>query len=456
MSLEAVANTSRFNGQPIDALLVAGGLDADVTTHLQDRGLSLYRVSLGSSADAAGGEFGLTEVLRGRLVSMLRLERLEPHGRSRLVAQMAVQTHVCSAARTRATLMATLPVFLELALRRMLDAGTDADATEASDSEESDRAEISVGVSIRHTASLMNAIADRAANRSQWLLAVMPRPAAGQPWQWRQLRPLAPPADRNWADPFLVRRDGQSWVFFEEAPFRSAKGRDIGHISVAPINSDGFTGPVRRALDLPWHLSHPCVFAHEGTWYMVPESGSQESVGLYRCTAWPDQWVRHSTLIDQYRGFDPSVFQIGERFWMFVARFAAGGATADFLDLYSAPSPLGPWRLHPSSPIVRDVRCARPAGRPFVHGDHWVRPAQDSSGGVYGRALRLQEITRIDDESFSEKPWKIVEPNQVEGILGIHSFACDEDIVLVDVCRKVSRIDLMRRFQSALPERLII
>ena len=52
------------------------------------------------------------------------------------------------------------------------------------------------------------------------------------------LTPIYPPSDRFWADPFLWRQGGETFVFFEEYPFATRRG----HISAMAI--DAFLQPL--------------------------------------------------------------------------------------------------------------------------------------------------------------------------------------------------------------------
>jgi hypothetical protein len=160
--------------------------------------------------------------------------------------------------------------------------------------------------------------------------------------------------------------------------------------------------------------------------------------------------------MENFAGYDASIVKIGNLFWMFVARRARGASTTDFLDLYASQSPLGPWHLHPSSPVVRDVRSARPAGRPFYRNHVWIRPAQDSSGGIYGRALRFQAIERIDETHYHERTLEMITPNHFEGIIGTHTFAHTDGLAVIDICRKAARGPLLKAFRPPLPAQLVL
>ncbi len=458
MALELLTADLTQQENTIDAYLVIGEQPEFFNKLQGDKLPPIYKLTIGAPADAAYAAYGLTEVLTKAPVALLRLTRCGQATAELAPMEMAVQTHLVSATHTKATLLATLPEFLVSTLAHLARVGTTTVISDNASKEARVTAMHNVSwlTAVKHFTSLSTATADRLANRFQWLMAYMPKPAPGQPVNWDNLRPLLPPADRFWADPFLVQRDGASWLFFEEAPFNSAKGNDIGHISVAQIGNNGFIGPVMRALDLPWHLSYPNVFEHEGEWYMIPESGSQKRVELYQCTQWPNQWAHHSVLLDNYAGYDASILYDQGLYWMFVARRPAGVVTTDVLDLFCAPSPLGPWAKHASSPVVLDVQSARPGGRPFVQQDgRLVRPVQDSSGGIYGRALRFQLISELSPLGYREQSVHLIEPNSASGILGVHSYAATDELIVIDLCRKVSRLAWLRRLQSRLPAKLV-
>src|SRR5205085_27025 len=61
------------------------------------------------------------------------------------------------------------------------------------------------------------------------------------------------------ADPFVVERDGRSFLFAEAYPYAAGKGA----IVCAELTPDGKAGPFQTILDRPWHLSYPFVFEWE-------------------------------------------------------------------------------------------------------------------------------------------------------------------------------------------------
>ena len=65
----------------------------------------------------------------------------------------------------------------------------------------------------------------------------------------------------------------RDWPFFEEAEFQSSKGKRNWPYIGCKINETGFDCPIKRALDVPWHLTYPSVFEFGDDWYMLPRDG---------------------------------------------------------------------------------------------------------------------------------------------------------------------------------------
>lgn len=207
------------------------------------------------------------------------------------------------------------------------------------------------------------------------------------------------------ADPFLLRRDGRWFLFFEVMRADSWRGE----IAVA-TSDDGVTWAYERVvLAEPFHLSYPHVFEWEGEVYMIPETFERNAVCLYRAIDFPYRWSLEAELISGATYADASVFRHGDRWWMFVeasSRDPAGVRPPrhDTLRLFWASSLTGPWTEHPKSPIVQgDARIARPAGRVLVTGEGRVlRFAQDCTS-AYGRQVYAIEVTELDATSYRER-----------------------------------------------------
>lgn len=192
------------------------------------------------------------------------------------------------------------------------------------------------------------------------------------------------------ADPFLTQRDGRWHLFFEVIPRANHRG---GVIAIA--DSDDavhwqYGGVVLRE---PFHLSYPHVFEWEGETYMTPESA--HGIRLYRCSDFPDDWTYAGDLLP-IEGADPTPFRFEGRWFLFVYN------SPDLLRLFFADALSGPYREHPSSPIVTDDTCARPAGRVVIHDGAPLRFAQVGRPS-YGSAVRTFRITELTPTSYREE-----------------------------------------------------
>ena len=198
------------------------------------------------------------------------------------------------------------------------------------------------------------------------------------------------------ADPFLVRMGGRWALFFSRV--MPADPRFLGVIGLAE-SDDGLLWDYRGVvLREPFHLSYPHVIGWQGDYYMIPETLAPGQVRLYAASRFPDRW-EHVTDLVRGRHADPTVFRDGETWWMFTSD-PGDSAT---LRLFSAGALAGPWTEHPLSPVVRDSRSGRPAGRVIACEHGLIRFAQDCST-YYGREVRAFRITELSPTRYAEEP----------------------------------------------------
>ena len=197
------------------------------------------------------------------------------------------------------------------------------------------------------------------------------------------------------AHPFLVIKDERYYAFFTAKDLRS----DKGGIGLAE-SSDGTTWKFRRTvIREPFVQSHPYVFDWQNEYYLIPEAHTERSVRLYEATAFPDEWKYVGNILEGDGPFiSPTLAHYKGLWWLFTS--PTGNET---LRLFYASDFKGPWKEHPLSPIVKkDLRTARPAGRPFVIDGALYRLGQDCYP-TYGRAVRAFQITDISPTTYTEK-----------------------------------------------------
>ena len=219
---------------------------------------------------------------------------------------------------------------------------------------------------------------------------------------------LGDPGHRFYADPFPVKWQGRTFVFFEDLDHRVGKGI----ISAIEFDGSGPIGTVQPVLEEPWHLSYPFLIEDNGELWMIPESSVQRDVAIYKCVRFPDRWERHCTLLTELELADVTITRHNGLYYLFGAWRDGTAGYSDTLAIYYADNLFGPWQPHASNPVLMDRATARPAGN-FVNidGRLW-RPVQDCTNG-YGAALGLAEVLELSPTAFRQAIRHALKPGPV-------------------------------------------
>jgi hypothetical protein len=272
--------------------------------------------------------------------------------------------------------------------------------------------------------------------RRQWFLLCGPaaKEAMLKPQPVR-LHKLLPPADRFWADPFLWKQDGAFFVFCEEMMV----GESYAHLSALRISAEGDTVlDCQTILRKNHHLSYPFIFEYEGNLLMVPEGGAGREIEVYQCEEFPAKWRKRATLMGNLHYVDATLFPHQGRWWMFVGIKRGFHALNRDLFLFSAESPLAEhWTPHPCNPVVRTICGARPAGPVFELQGKLYRPSQNNLIR-YGHSLRINEITRLDEQHYQERLASELSPDWAPGIRANHHIQWCDGLMVMDTQRLVS------------------
>jgi hypothetical protein len=239
---------------------------------------------------------------------------------------------------------------------------------------------------------------------------------------------IVPPKDRFWADPHVVKRDGRYFVFFEECPFTTG----IGHIAVLAIDEQGRYEPPTTVLKRNYHLSYPFVFEQDGELFMVPESEANRTIDLYRCVDFPAKWELVTTLMRDIAAVDSTLLYEQGKWWLFATVVDMKGASSsEELFLFHSDSLFGKWLPHAGNPILSDARRSRPAGAIMRRNGRLYRPAQDCSIR-YGHAIRINEITALSPDAYSEVEVSTIFPDWDPGIIATHTLSYAPGITVID------------------------
>jgi hypothetical protein len=244
---------------------------------------------------------------------------------------------------------------------------------------------------------------------------------------------IDPPKGRFWADPYVLRRDGAYYIFFEDASIKTGRG----HISLIKMNDNGdYTAPT-PILERPYHLSYPFIFEWEKGLYLIPESAEVRTVEVYHCRKFPYEWEHHSNLMENISAYDATLLEHNGLWWLFAnVQEHADASSWDELCLFYSDSPLSKrWQPHPMNPVISDVRYARPAGRIYTEDGRLYRPSQDSSYR-YGYGLNINEIEELTETTYREKNVISLQPTWDKSIRALHTISKAEELVVIDAIHR--------------------
>ncbi len=247
---------------------------------------------------------------------------------------------------------------------------------------------------------------------------------------------ISPPADCFWADPFVVTEDSRHYVFFEELPFATEQG----HLSCMEVFEDGSHTKPRTILKKPYHLSYPNVFAFESNYYMVPESGDNGDISLYRSTDFPYEWQHEHSLMEGLHAYDSTLIEYDGIWWLFTCIAAEKGMSGnEELYIFYADSPLSQaWEAHPKNPVISDASRARPAGKFFQWKGELFRPSQNCAGS-YGAGVNINKIIELNKYNYEEELVQCSRPTWDPKLTALHTLNFNQHVSVADAMRVDSR-----------------
>ncbi len=250
-------------------------------------------------------------------------------------------------------------------------------------------------------------------------------------WQssvlWRSNR-IPNPRYRFLADPFVLRRGDLDVCFVEDFDFRT----DRGKISVFKISGDKYE-ELGAAVDEPFHMSYPFIFAVDNELYMCPETVAIREIRLYKCVEFPLRWSFHKTLMKDVYAVDTDIFYFKDRWWLLTTIDSSEiGEVCSELHVFHADAfDSDAWTPHPNNPVIFDSERARNGGF-FREGDRLFRVFQRQGFDVYGESMGIAEIQELGTETYREQVISIMEPRFTPKIIGTHTYSYDNGLLAID------------------------
>jgi len=242
---------------------------------------------------------------------------------------------------------------------------------------------------------------------------------------------LIPPKGYEWADPFVVYENENYYVFIEELE----KKRKNAHLSYLKFDTQGrlLSPDAVKVIEEDFHLSYPFIFKESGEYYLMPEMADSNEVWIYKASSFPNKWDKFHLLFEDKQLFDPTLFYHDGTWYLFgTEKFNIGSSRDQHLNIYYSRDLFGnKWTPHPSNPVTRDVRGARPAGKIFKWKDRWIRPGQIGAP-KYGYGIQFNEIINLSETEFEEIPVDSILPLFSDGLTAVHTINFEKGFSVID------------------------
>lgn len=245
--------------------------------------------------------------------------------------------------------------------------------------------------------------------------------------------------DYWFADPLFFKKDEDNIYIFCEAFARKEQKGKLGYFFL----DNGVASNFKLIIDEDYHMSFPTVFKYDGCYYMIPESGENLSLDLYKAKIFPDEWVKVKSLIKGCNYVDPTIVEISGRIFLFV-----------YVDkekeyqtrIYEITTDLN---VELIQTIDYTQNIGRSAGKVFInHKNEMIRPAQMSEG-EYGKETLFYKL-EFNNNCFVETlietiDNKMVKINGKAGVSRIHTYCRCGDYEAIDYTRY--KFDIFKRIK---------
>lgn len=229
------------------------------------------------------------------------------------------------------------------------------------------------------------------------------------------------PKDSWYADPFILEvTDDEIQVFVEEMLEKENKGV----ISLLKIDRHNWeTRSKKIVLELPTHISFPCILRENGKIYIYPENACGGRLDMYEYDPITETTNYFKTICDD-EVWDSC---ITDRFGEKMVFTAAHDDT--ILDIYKWDEVSA--RFLPWKQVHSDNKNSRMGGQLFEYKGDVYYPAQDCNRN-YGSAIQIKKIN-YSDGVFSFETVKRITSTHPKMELGLHTLNEYKGIVVIDV-----------------------
>lgn len=205
------------------------------------------------------------------------------------------------------------------------------------------------------------------------------------------------------ADPFLFVHQDTLFLFYEAKRYLN-----VGVIQmVSTKDLIHWTKPKTVLEESGIHFSYPFIFEDQGNVYMIPETGLDHSIRLYRATDnHLDSFVFEKKLLERTTGFenikydyaDSSILRKNGLYYL-VTCYHTGSTYRT--ELYYSDSLFGEYAPIKNSPICESLNYGRCGGGFLEKDSKLYRIVQDCEGS-YGKNIHILEVDELTTDTYQE------------------------------------------------------
>ena len=231
------------------------------------------------------------------------------------------------------------------------------------------------------------------------------------------------------ADPFIIKKDGRTYIFAEVWNYF----RQWGSIAYAEY-SNGKIGKWKSVISEFYHLSYPHLWEENGQIYMCAETNESQSLYLYKAVDFPNKWAKFKIIKDNIICADSTFLKDKNSKNKYCFTFVIGNEGKGHLSRITCDDKYN--FINETLDITDDMRYARPGGAFINYENKIVRVAQNCSES-YGQSIFFMEVNK---NAFGVYKEKIMFERKIEDItndaglkpIGMHTYNFSEDYEVTD------------------------
>ena len=242
-------------------------------------------------------------------------------------------------------------------------------------------------------------------------------------------------SDDYWyADPLIFTYNEITYVFMEVFNRNTGKG-SIGY---SIITQDGISNPI-IVIEESYHMSFPFVFEFDNVIYMIPETEANNSLNLYRCVNFPNEWILHQSFETDIKIVDSVLVNCKNNVLKFLA------STFDENDVKKSKYIY--YRLKKKNNDVFSIVIIdeygdydysnRNGGQIIKQNGNELLVTQRSTPAIYGYSLIFHIINKHSPLSLKLNSKIEIKPNDIRimgkrNLLGVHTYSRNEQYEIID------------------------